>query len=88
MDMKKYLKENPGKVRMAFAALSFALTVAAASADSYFTCITMLVQDLASNLMPAFVSLVIAAAPVLIVLAIIGFILKFLDKILEMIHLR
>jgi hypothetical protein len=64
------------------------LMAVAASADSYFTCITMLVSDLATSLMPAFVNLVIAAAPVLIVLAIIGFILKFLDRILEMIHLK
>ena len=88
MDMKKYLKENPGKVRALLVTLSSLVMVGVASADSYFTCITMLVQDLAGNLMPAFVNLVIAAAPVLIVLAIIGFILKFLDKILEMIHLR
>jgi hypothetical protein len=70
MDVKKYLKENPGKLRALLVTLTSVVMVGAVSADSYFTCITILVQDLASNLMPAFVNLVIAAAPVLIVLAI------------------
>jgi hypothetical protein len=44
--------------------------------------------DAVTGLVPSLIDLVIAIAPLLIILAIVSFIIKFFDRILEMINLR
>lgn len=55
-----------------------------ASAAVNWTEITDMLDGVATSLMPSLVSLVTAAVPVLIVLAIVGFVMGFFDKILDM----
>ena len=46
------------------------------------------ILDGVSALIPSIVNLIISIVPAIIVLAIVGFILKFLDQILAMLHLK
>ena len=88
MSFKDKLMERKGKILFALVSLVPAGLVASASAASFdLSNITALIESVATEIMPAFVTLVINAAPVLIALAIIGFIIKFMDKILEMIKM-
>lgn len=57
------------------------------SADINWTMITGLIDGMASNLLPSMVTLVTSAVPLLITLAIVGFVMTFLDKILLMLKL-
>lgn len=75
------------KVRAALAAGSGLSLVGLASAEVDFSNISSLIQDV-TGLIPDFMDLVIAIAPLLVTIAIIGFVLKFLDKILSWLNLR
>ena len=57
------------------------------SADINWTMITGLIDGMASHLLPSMVTLVTSAVPLLITLAIVGFVMTFLDKILLMLKL-
>ena len=56
------------------------------SAEIDLTNITALIDDVV-DMMPSFLDLIIAAAPIIIAMAIIGFILAFLKDILRMFKL-
>lgn len=58
-----------------------------AAADINWTMITGLIDGMATNLLPSMVTLVTSAVPLLITLAIVGFVMTFLDKILLMLKL-
>ena len=45
------------------------------------------ILDGVSNLVPSIVNLIVSIVPAIIVLAVVGFIVTFLDKILNMLHL-
>jgi hypothetical protein len=40
------------------------------------------------NILPDFIDLVIGIAPIIIIITLIGFLVKFFDRILEMLNLR
>lgn len=61
--------------------------VGPAAADINWTMITGLIDGMATNLLPSMVTLVTSAVPLLITLAIVGFVMTFLDKILLMLKL-
>jgi len=66
----------------------FALVASPVSADTInWTMITGLIDGMASNLLPSMVTLVTSAVPLLITLAIVGFVMAFLDRILDMLKL-
>jgi hypothetical protein len=58
-----------------------------ASAAINFTPITELLEAVV-DLIPTLMDLVIAIAPLIVTIAIVGFVLAFLDRILEMLKLR
>ena len=70
------------KIRAALAAGSGMGLVGLASAEVNFTTISELI-DAVTGLIPDFLDLVVAIAPLLVTVAIIGFVLKFLDRILK-----
>ena len=59
--------------------------VMSASAAINFTPIQELLTAVI-NLIPSFMDLVVAIAPLVVVIAIVSFILKFLDKIIQMLN--
>lgn len=59
-----------------------------AAAEVNWTVITDILDGIANEMLPSFLALVTAAVPLLIVLAVVGFVMKFLDKILDMLQLR
>jgi len=65
----------------------FALVASPVSADINWTMITGLIDGMASNLLPSMVTLVTSAVPLLITLAIVGFVMAFLDRILDMLKM-
>jgi len=85
-EMKAYLKAKKEKIFFAAVALAGPLAALGASADINWTPITAIISGLATNLIPAMVDLVTAVVPLLIILAIVGFILGFLKRILELLH--
>jgi len=58
-----------------------------ASAAINFTPIQELLEAVV-DLIPTFLDLVVAMAPLLVTISIIGFVIKFLDRILEWLNLR
>ena len=69
------------KIRAALLAGSGMGLVGLAAAEVNFTTISELI-DAVTGLIPDFLDLVVAIAPLLVTVAIIGFVLKFLDRIL------
>ncbi|MFA4971914.1 MAG: hypothetical protein WC683_04825 [bacterium] len=59
-----------------------------AAAEMCWTSITDILDGITSYMLPSFLGLVTGAVPLLIVLAVVGFVMKFLDRILEMLSLR
>ena len=88
MEMKKWIVERKAKLAFALVTLAAPAFGLAASADIDWANITSIIQGLADNLIPAMVSLVTAAVPLLVILAIVGFILAFLKRILDMLHFQ
>ena len=86
LEMKAYMKARKEKLLFAAVALAGPLAVLGASADINWTPITAIIEGVATNLIPAMVNLVTAVVPLLIILAIVGFILGFLKRILELLH--
>ena len=82
-------KERFQKVRVVLAALLVVLcTVLPASALSFnVTAISVVLTNVTDVILPGLLNLVIGALPIIVVLAVIGFILAFLDKILNMIKM-
>ena len=77
------------RVNMRLVALSGAGSLAlmgAASAAVNFTTIEELI-DAVTDLIPNFLDLVVEIAPLLVTIAIVGFVLKFLDKILQWLNM-
>ena len=68
------------------AVMGFAGTASAESIN--WTEITDIISGMATNLIPAFVALVLAAVPLLIILAVVGFVMGFLDSILKMLQMK
>jgi len=64
-----------------------AFVAAPVSADINWTMITSLIDGMASNHQPSMGTLVTSAVPLLITLAIVGFVMAFLDRILDMLKL-
>ena len=64
-----------------------ALTAAGSVLSGYvdFTCLSATLSDIGTVLFPGLVQLIVGAVPALIVIAVVGFIIAFLDRILEMI---
>jgi hypothetical protein len=65
-----------------------ALVSQASAATINWTDISEILTGVGTDLFPAIVTMIIAAVPILIIIAIIGFVLGFLDKILEMLKLK
>lgn len=85
---KPTLMERIHEHRLAITATAVPLvTVGAASAAIDFSNISALLQAVVT-LIPDFMDLVIGIAPLVVTIAIVGFILAFLDKILEMLKFR
>lgn len=87
------VSEKPGlwsrmKYRLVAAGTAGAGLVGMASAEINWTAITDVVDGLATYLIPSFVSLVTAAVPLLITLAVVGFVMSFMDRILDMLKTR
>ena len=68
------------------AVMGFAGTVSAETIN--WTDITDIITGMATSLIPAFVTLVLAAVPLLVILAVVGFVMQFLDRILDMLKMR
>jgi hypothetical protein len=68
------------------AVMGFAGTVSAETIN--WTDITEIITGMATSLIPAFVTLVLAAVPLLVILAVVGFVMQFLDRILDMLKMR
>ena len=88
MSFTDYLKKRKEKILFAAVSLLGPAVVLGASADIDWANITDIITGLAENLIPAMVTLVTAAVPLLVILAIVGFILAFLKRILEMLHFQ
>jgi len=73
------------KYRFAIAMTSGLALVGMASAAINFTPIQELLTAVI-GLIPSFMDLVVAIAPLVVVIAIVGFILKFLDRIISMLN--
>lgn len=68
------------------AGIGSTVLVGAASAAVNFTTIEELI-DAVTGLIPNFLDLVVEIAPLLVTIAIVGFVLKFLDKILAWLNM-
>lgn len=88
MSFKDYIQKRKEKILFALVSLAFPLAGYAASAAIDWNNITGIITGLAENLIPAMVTLVTAAVPLLVILAIVGFILAFLKRILDMLHFQ
>ena len=73
------------KYRIALVMTSGLALVGMASAAINFTPIQELLTAVI-GLIPSFMDLVVAIAPLVVVIAIVGFILKFLDRIISMLN--
>lgn len=62
-----------------------ALTPGASALTMDFNGIQVVLSNITTVILPAFLDLVVGALPIIITLAIIGFVVSFLDKILSMI---
>lgn len=80
---KKISRWTAYKYKLAIAGATGMSLVGYASAAIDFSNITELL-DAVVTLIPSFMDLVIGIAPLIVTIAIIGFILAFLDKILQM----
>jgi hypothetical protein len=88
MEVKKWLMERKAKIAFALATLAVPALGFAASADIDWTNITAVITGLADNLIPAMITLVTAAVPLLIILAVVSFVLMFLKRILDMLNIH
>jgi len=88
LEMKAYLKAKKEKIFFAAVALAGPLAVMGASAGIDWSNITAIIEGVASNLIPSMVNLVTAVVPLLIILAVVGFIMGFLKRILDMLHFQ
>ena len=70
------------KMRAALAAGSGMALVGAASAEIDFTNISSLIQDVV-GILPDFMDLIIGVAPLIVTMAIVTFIVSFINKILK-----
>lgn len=64
------------------------LASSASAASINWTEIATILEGVGTDLFPAIVTMIIAAVPILIIIAIVGFVLGFLDKILEMLKIK
>jgi hypothetical protein len=64
-------------------ALLFTVTISTVAAASINLTPIKELLDAVVVLIPSFIDLVVAMAPLLVILAVVGFIIKFLDRILE-----
>jgi uncharacterized membrane protein len=74
------------KYKLIAGAVVLAPLVGTASAAINWTDITDVIDGMATSLIPSFVSLVTAAVPLLITLAVVGFVMNFMDSILGMLN--
>lgn len=74
------------KYKLAVLTAMSVLFVGTAAAEINWTGITEVVDGMATNLIPSFITLVTAAVPLLITMAVVGFIMGFMDAILGMIN--
>lgn len=75
------------KIKLASAAVVGAGLVGTASADINWTAITDILDGMGTYLIPSFITLVTAAVPLLIIMAVVGFVMGFFDRILSMMKL-
>ncbi len=73
------------KLRILLGLGSLVAVAAPASAAVNWTNISDLVESVATDLFPAFITLIENAVPIIVVIAVVGFIVAFMDKILGMI---
>jgi hypothetical protein len=76
------------KTRLAIMAVMITGLVASASAEMCWTTITDILAGISTYMLPSLLDLVTGVIPLLIVLAVVGFVMKFLDKILDMLSMR
>ena len=86
--MKAYLKAKKEQFLFAAVALAGPALVLGVSADIDWSNITGILEGLATNLIPALITLVTAVVPLLIILAVVSFVLAFLKRILDMLNVR
>ena len=81
-------KEQHSKVRLALAAMLAVLCAvlpASALSVNFSNSIGVVLSNVTNVILPDLLNLVIGSLPIIVVLAVVGFILTFLDKILSMI---
>jgi hypothetical protein len=74
------------KYKLAAASVVAAPLVGTAAAEINWTDITSVIDGMGTYLIPSFVTLVTAAVPLLITMAVVGFVMGFMDSILGMIN--
>lgn len=78
------IKRGRGKVALVITTLSIFLVSNASAAAINWTEISDIITGVAENLFPAFITLITGAVPIIIVVAVVSFIVAFMDKILSM----
>lgn len=78
------IKRGRGKVALVITTLSTFLVSNASAAAINWTEISDIITGVAENLFPAFITLITGAVPIIIVVAVVSFIVAFMDKILSM----
>lgn len=82
------VKRGRAKVLMVIATSVTFLVSNASAASINWTEISDIINGVATNLFPAFITLITAAVPIIIVVSVVSFIVMFLDKILGMLKMR
>lgn len=82
------LKTARAKVALASVAGMGLMVSSASAAGINWTTISDILAGIADTLLPGLVDVVSAAVPLLITLAIVGFIMSFLDKIVGLLNFR
>lgn len=78
------MKRGRGKIALVVTTFSVFLVSNVSAAEINWTEISSIITGVAENLFPAFITLITGAVPIIIVVAVVSFIVAFMDKILSM----
>lgn len=88
------VKEHPKKMKLHYKiiplgvmALAGLVSNVSAAAEINWTEITSILDGVATSLFPSLVTLITSAVPIIIVVSIVGFVVAFLDKILNLLKM-